>query len=80
MIMNEHLRLLSSGPQVLIASLRQEYSVPKIKQLLHPMCYCACMFQIKDGSITMVYGSITFGMSDSNMSLIKYWDSLRGSI
>jgi len=40
----------------------------------------ACMFQIKGSSITAVDGSVTFGMSDSDMSIIKHWNRLCWSI
>jgi len=43
MIINEHLRLLSLGPQLFIASLRQQYWIPKIKQLIHPVFYCCLL-------------------------------------
>jgi hypothetical protein len=78
MIINEHLRLLSSGPQLLI-----ETSVldTKNKATHSPNVFIvACMFQIKGSSITVLDGSFTFGMSDSDMSIIKYWNRLGGSI
>ena len=38
-IMNEHLRLMHSGPQLLIASLRKQYSVPRVKQVIRPVLH-----------------------------------------
>jgi len=39
-IKNEHLRLLHAGPQLLNASLRQQYWMPRIKQVIRPMLHC----------------------------------------
>jgi hypothetical protein len=33
-IMNERLRILHAGPQLLIASLRQQYWIPRIKRVI----------------------------------------------
>ena len=38
-IMNEHLRLLHAGPQLLSASLRQQYSIPRKKQVIRPVLH-----------------------------------------
>jgi hypothetical protein len=38
-IMNEHLRLLHSGPQLLSASLRQQYWIPRMKQVIRPVLH-----------------------------------------
>jgi hypothetical protein len=75
MIINEHLRLLSSGPHLLIASLNSI----GYRELNNSFTQCfivACMFQIKGSSITAVDGLVTFGMSDSDRSIIKYWNIL----
>jgi hypothetical protein len=40
-IMNEHLRLLHVVPQLLSASLRQQYWIPRMKQFV-PCCIVAC--------------------------------------
>jgi len=37
--MNEHLRLMHSGPQLLFASLRKQYWVPRVKQVIRPVVH-----------------------------------------
>ena len=38
-IMNEHLRLPRAGPQLLSASLRKQYSIPRKKQVIRPVLH-----------------------------------------
>ena len=38
-IMNEHMRLLHAGPQLLSASLRQQYWIPRMKQVIRPVLH-----------------------------------------
>jgi hypothetical protein len=61
-IMNEHLRLLHPCSQLLSASLRQQYWIPRMKQVTLPVLNCFfAMFQVKGSSITAADGSFTFG-------------------
>jgi hypothetical protein len=47
-IMNEHLRLLHAGPQLLSASLRQQYWIPRMKQVIRPVLHrCLQYFKLK---------------------------------
>jgi len=46
--MNEHLRLLHAGPQLLSASLRQQYWIPRMKQVIRPVLHrCLPCFNLK---------------------------------
>jgi len=47
-IINEHLRLLHTGPQLLSASLRQQYWIPRMKQVIRPVLHrCLPCFKLK---------------------------------
>ena len=39
-IMNENLSRLHAGPQLVSASLRQQYWVPRINQVIRPVLHC----------------------------------------
>jgi hypothetical protein len=74
-IMNEHLRLLHAGPQLLSASLRQQYWILRIKQVICPVLhFCLPCFKLKAD------GSVTFGKSDSGTPIFKCGDGLCWSI
>jgi hypothetical protein len=50
-IMNEHLRLLHAGLHILSASLRQQYWIPKIKQVIRSELHrCLPCFKLKAAS------------------------------
>ena len=47
-ILNEHLRLLHAGPQLLSASVRQQYWIPRMKQVIRPVLHrCLACFKLK---------------------------------
>jgi hypothetical protein len=57
--MNEHLRLLHAGPQLLIASLRQQYWIPGIKQVIHPILHqCLPCFKLKAEASQQLMGQL----------------------
>ena len=46
-IMNEHLRLRHAGPQLMSASLRQQYWIPRMKQVIRPVLLrCLLCFKL----------------------------------
>jgi len=60
-IMNKHLRLLHAGSQLLIASLRQQYWIPRMKQVIRPVLHHFGKFQVEGSSTTAADGSVIFG-------------------
>jgi len=58
-IMNEHLRLLHVGPQLLTASLRQQYWIPRMKHVIRPMLHC-CLpcFKLKAAASQQLMGQL----------------------
>jgi hypothetical protein len=60
-IMNEHLRLLRAGPQLLSASLRQQYWVTRIKQVIRPVSRrCLPCFKLKAAASKQLMGQLPF--------------------
>jgi hypothetical protein len=58
-IMNEHLRLLHAGPQLLIASLRQQYWIPRIKWVICPILHrCLPCFKLKAEASQQLMGQL----------------------
>ena len=58
-IMNEHLRLLHVGPQLLSASLRQQYWIPRMKQLIRPVLHrCLQCFKLKAAASQQLMGQL----------------------
>jgi hypothetical protein len=59
LIMNEHLRLLHAGPQLLSASLRQQYWISRMKQVIHPVLHC-CLpcFKLKAAASQQLMGQL----------------------
>jgi hypothetical protein len=58
-IMNEHLRLLHAGPQILSASLRQQYWIPRMKQVICPVLHrCLPCFKLKAASSQQMMGQL----------------------
>jgi hypothetical protein len=46
--MNEHLSLVHAGPQLLGASLKEQYWIPRIKQVIRPVLHrCLPFFKLK---------------------------------
>jgi len=58
-VMNEHLRLLHAGPQLLSASLREQYWIPRMKQVIHPVLHC-CLpcFKLKAAASQQLMGQL----------------------
>ena len=57
--MNEHLRLLHAGPQLLSASLRQQYRIPRMKQVIRPMLHrCLPCFKLKSAASQQLMGQL----------------------
>jgi hypothetical protein len=56
---NEHLRLLHAGPQLLTASLRQQYWIPRMKQVIHLLLHC-CLpcFKFKSAASQQLIGQL----------------------
>jgi len=79
-IMNEHLRLLHAGPQLLSASLRQQYWIPRTKQVIRPVLHrCLPCFKLKAAASQQLM-SVTFGKSNTVTSICKCRNRLCGSI
>jgi hypothetical protein len=58
-IMNEHLRLLRAGLQLLSASLRQQYRIPRIKQVIRPVLHrCLPCFKLKAAALQQLMGQL----------------------
>jgi len=58
-IMNEHLRLLHAGPQLLSASLRQQYWIPRMKQVIYPVLHrCLPCFKLKAAASQQLVGQL----------------------
>jgi hypothetical protein len=58
-IMNEHLRLLHAGPQLLSASLRQQYWIPRMKQVIRPVLHrCLPCFKLKAAASQQLMGQL----------------------
>jgi hypothetical protein len=80
-IVNEHLRLLHVGPQLLTASLRQQFWIPRMKQVICPVLHhCLPCFKLKAAAAAAADWSLTFGKSNSGTPIFKCWDRLCGSI
>ena len=61
-IMNEHLRLLHTGPQLLSASLRQQYWIPRMKQVIRPVLHrCLHCFKLKAAASQQLMGQLPLG-------------------
>ena len=59
-IMNEHLRLLHAGPQLLSASLRQQYWILRMKQVIRPVLQrCLPCFKLKAAALQQLMGQLT---------------------
>ena len=57
--MNEHLRLLHADPQLLSASLRQQYWIPKMKQVIRPVLHsCLPCFKLKAAASQQLMGQL----------------------
>ena len=57
--MNEHLRLPHAGPQLLSASLRQEYWIPRMKQVICPVLHhCLPCFKLKVAASQRLMGQL----------------------
>ena len=57
--MSENLRLLHAGRQLLNASLRQQYWVPRIKQVIHPVLHhCLPCFKLKAAASQQLMGQL----------------------
>jgi len=57
--MNEHLRLLNTGPQLLSASLRQRYWIPRMKQVIRPVLHrCLPCFKLKAAASQQLMGQL----------------------
>ena len=57
--MNEHLRLLHAGPQLLIVSLRQQYWIPRIKRVILPILHrCLPCFKLKAEASQQLMGQL----------------------
>jgi len=58
-IINEHLRLLHAGPQLLSASLRQQYWIPRMKQVIHPVLHrCLPCFKLQAAASQQLMGQL----------------------
>jgi hypothetical protein len=58
-IMNEHLRLLHAGPQLLSASVRQQYWIPRMKQVIRPVLHrCLPCFKLKAAASQQLMGQL----------------------
>ena len=58
-ILNEPLRLLHAGPQLLSAFLRQQYQIPRIKQVILPVLHrCLPCFKLKDAASQQLIGQL----------------------
>jgi len=57
--MNEHLRLPRAGPQLLSASLRQQYWIPRMKQVIRPVLHrCLQWFNLKAAASQQLMGQL----------------------
>jgi hypothetical protein len=58
-VMNEHLRLLHAGPQLLSASLREQYWIPRMKQIIRPVLHrCLPCFKLKAAASQQLMGQL----------------------
>jgi len=78
--MNEHLRFLHAGPELLSATLRQQYWIPRMKQVIRPVLHRLPCFKLKAAASQQLMGQITFGKSNSVTPICKCRHRLRGSI
>jgi hypothetical protein len=58
--MHEHLRLLHADPQLLSASLRQQYWIPRMKHVIHPILHhCLPCFKLKAAASQQLMGQLS---------------------
>ena len=58
-VMNEHLRLLHAGPQLLSASLREQYWIPRMKQIIRPVLHrCLPCFKLNAAASQQLMGQL----------------------
>jgi hypothetical protein len=80
-IMNEHRRLLHAGPQLMSASLRQQYRIPRIKQVIRPVLHrCLPCFKLKAAASEQLIGQLPLARVTVARPFFKCGNSLHGSI
>jgi hypothetical protein len=57
--MNEHLKVLHAAPQLLSASLRQQYWIPRMKQVIRPVLHrCLQCFKLRAAASQRLMGQL----------------------